>query len=86
MRYEKDVICSAEKQVLERPRLSWEVHINLILGVRECDSMGLIAVTLNKRPVNAAMKSPPAKKLDFVDYLGEYYHLKKDSGSWSWFP
>jgi len=58
MVYEKDVVCS-EKPVLERPGLNWEVNINLILGVRECDSMGLIAVTLDKRPMNAAMNSLP---------------------------
>jgi len=57
MRYEKDVVCS-EKPVLERPRLNWEVNINFILGVRECDSMGLIAVTLD---IRAAMNIPPAK-------------------------
>ena len=76
MIYEKDVVSSSEKPVLERPRLSWEVSINLIPGVRECDSMGLIAAALDERPANAAMNSPPPpsprEKWDFVNYLGEY--------------
>jgi len=63
--YEKDVACSSEKPVLETPRLNWEVNINLILGVRKCDSMGLFAVTLGKRPVEDSCErgneySPPS--------------------------
>jgi hypothetical protein len=67
--YEKGAVCSSEKPVLERPRLSWKVNINFILGVRECDSMGMIALTLDKRPVkdccesgNEQSPSTPPKK------------------------
>lgn len=72
MLYEKDVVCSSEKPVLERPTLSWEANINLNLWVRECDSVDLIAVTPDKRSVNAAMKSlpPPGPKMGFCQLPG----------------
>ena len=45
------VVCSSAKPALGRPRINCEVNINLSLGVRECGSLGLIAATRDKRPV-----------------------------------